>query len=181
MLIEKFLTDTHCGMRGIRPERTSPRILLEDTKIPNTKICRIDEKKQIFEILKMPFHFLRSRTTVFLKRPGCVNVATEDVPTSFRCLIVIASVCLNVLMSYITEKLRSHPFELNKTYLNAISSKTRRMRLFIASRICLRWDGAQSSCRIFPAMAKCIEIQNFPNPKIIFYSCTYIGTLKKST
>jgi tRNA splicing endonuclease len=30
---------------------------------------------------------LRSHTTVFLKRPGCVNVATEDVPTSFRWLI----------------------------------------------------------------------------------------------
>jgi hypothetical protein len=29
----------------------------------------------------------RSHTTVFLKRPGCVNVATEDVPNSFRWLI----------------------------------------------------------------------------------------------
>jgi hypothetical protein len=43
--------------------------LLEDAK--NSKICRIDEKKYIFEILKMPFHFLRSHTTVFkIKWPG---------------------------------------------------------------------------------------------------------------
>jgi hypothetical protein len=30
------------------------------------------------------FSGLRSHTTVFLKRPGCVNVATDDVPTSFQ-------------------------------------------------------------------------------------------------
>jgi hypothetical protein len=53
----------------------------------------------------------RSHTTVFLKRPGCFNVATEDVPTSFRWLI--AGVRLSERADVITEKPRSHPFESN--------------------------------------------------------------------
>jgi hypothetical protein len=51
----------------------------------------------------------RFTLTVFLKRPGCVNVATEDVPTSFRWLIAGVRLFERADVIY-------HPFESNKTY-----------------------------------------------------------------